>query len=153
HCPLGTDDRELLLIFGSGCGEGHAFLGFVMNGQTEPYLRRDFASAGEAVAAFRAAGEELREAGYIETADTKYTLRTLPPDPSPKPACKQGLADPLLPTITADPATQAALIAKLATTLAANEPFYLWLAARHAVESAPKAAAAMLARAETARDA
>src|SRR5690348_14902424 len=130
HRPPGTDDRELLLIFGSGCGEGHAFLGFVMNGQTEPYLRRDFAAAGEAVAAFRAAGEELREAGYIETADTRYTLRTLPPDPKPKPAWQQGLDELLLSAVIDDAATQSALIAKLAATPAANEPFYLWLAAR-----------------------
>jgi hypothetical protein len=157
HRPPGTDDRELLLILDGGCGEshalGHSFLGFVMNGRIEPYVRREFASAREAVAAFRRAADELRDAGYVETADTKYTLRSLPPAPKPKPAWQQGLDELMLSTIIDDLATQAALIAKLAATPAAHEPFYLWLAARHAVEKAPKAAASMLARAEIARDA
>src|SRR5690349_4199286 len=66
HRPPGKDDRELLLIFDGGCGESHAFMGFVLNGRSEPYMRRDFASPREAVAAFRVAAEELREAGYVE---------------------------------------------------------------------------------------
>jgi hypothetical protein len=153
HRPPGNDDRELLLIFDDGRGDSHAFMGFVMDGRIEPYLRRDFACAREAVAAFRHAAEELRDAGYVETADTKYTLRSLPPAPKPKPAWQQGLDELLLSAVVDDLATQAALIARLATTPAVHEPFYLWLAARHSVERAPKAAAGMLARAETARDA
>ena len=153
HRPPGNDDRELLLIFDGGCGESHAFMGFVMNGRLDPYVRRDFASAREAVAAFRAAAEELAEAGYIEAAETRYTLRSLPANPKPKPAWQQGLDELLLSAIIDDLATQTALIVKLATTPAVHEPFYLWLAARHAVEKAPKAAAGMLARAEIARDA
>ncbi|HUJ29451.1 MAG TPA: SMI1/KNR4 family protein [Myxococcales bacterium] len=157
HRPPGKDDRELLLIFDSSCGEGHALdhvlLGFVMDGRTEPYMRRDFATAREAVAAFRQAAEDLRETGYVETADTKYTLRTLPADPKPKPAWQQGLDELLLSAIIDDAATQAALIAKLAATPAAQEPFYLWLAARHGFAAAPKGHVAALARAETARDA
>jgi hypothetical protein len=157
HRPPGTDDRELLLILGGSCGEshtsGHCFLGFVMDGRIEPTMRRDFASVREAVAAFRRAAEELRDAGYVETADTKYTLRSLPPAPKPKPAWQQGLDELLLSAVIDDLATQATLIAKLATTPAVREPLYLWLAARHAVERAPTAAATVLARAETARDA
>jgi hypothetical protein len=151
HRPPGTDDRELLLILDGSCGESHAldhcFLGFAMNGRPEPYLRRDFASVREAVAAFRRAAEELREAGYVETADTKYTLRSLSPSPKPKPAWQQGLDELLLCAVIDDLATQATLIAKLATTPAVREPLYLWLAARHAVEKTPKAAAGVLARA------
>src|SRR5215467_12358941 len=86
HRPPGNDDRELLLIFDGGCGESHAFMGFVMNGRLDPYVRCDFASAREAVAAFRAAAEELAEAGYVEAAETRYTLRSLPANPKPKPA-------------------------------------------------------------------
>ncbi len=153
HRPPGTDDRELLLIFDGSGGESPALLGFVMDGRLEPYTRRDFASVGEAVAAFRRAAEELRDAGYVETADTKYTLRSLPRAPKPKPAWQQGLDELLLSAVIDDLATQATLIAKLAATPAVREPFYLWLAARHAVEKAPKAAAGVLARAETARDA
>ena len=147
HRPPGTDDRGLLLILGSGC-DSHALMGFVMNGRTEPYMRSDFACPREAVAAFRRAAEQLRETGHVETADTKYTLRSLPAAPKPKPAWQQGLDELLLSAIIDDAPTQAALIAKLAGTPAAHEPFYLWLAARHAVEKAPKAAAGMLARAE-----
>jgi hypothetical protein len=153
HRPPGTDDRELLLIFDGSGGESHAFMGFVMDGRLEPTTRRNFASAREAVACFRRAAEELRDAGYVETADTKYTLRTLPPGPKPKPAWQQGLDELLLSAIIDDLATQATLIAKLATTPAVREPLYLWLAARHAVEKAPKATAGVLPRAETARDA
>ncbi len=116
-------------------------------------MRRDFGSVREAVAAFRCAADELREAGYVETADTKYTLRSLPAAPRPKPAWQQGLDELLLSAIVDDVATQTALIVKLATTPAVHEPFYLWLAARHAVLKAPNAAAGMLARAETANDA
>ncbi len=153
HRPPGTDDRKLLLILDGSCGDSHAFMGFVMDGRIEPATRRDFGSVREAVAAFRRVAEELRDAGYVETADTRYTLRSLPPAPKPKPAWQQGLDELLLSAVIDDLPTQAALIAKLAATPAVREPFYLWLATRHAVETAPKAAAGVLARAETARDA
>jgi hypothetical protein len=153
HRPPGKDDRELLLIFDSSCGEGPALMGFVMDGRSEPYMRQNFAGAREAVVAFRRAAEDLREAGYVETADTKYTLRALPADPKPKPAWQQGLDELMLCAVIDDAATQAALIAKLAATPAAPEPFYLWLAARHGFASTPKGHVAALARAENARDA
>ena len=153
HRPPGNDDRELLLIFDSSCGDGHALMGFIMDGRTEPYMRHDFATAREAVAAFRRAADELRDGGYVETADSKYTLRALPPDPKPKPAWQQGLDELLLSAIIEDAATQTALIGKLAATPAALEPFYLWLAARHGFASAPKGHIGALARAENARDA
>jgi hypothetical protein len=153
HRPPGKDDRELLLIFDSSCGEGHALMGFIMDGRSEPYLRHDFSTAHEAVAAFRRAANDLREGGYVETADTKYTLRSLPPDPKAKTAWQQGLDELLLSAIIEDATTQTALIGKLAATPAAQEPFYLWLAARHGFEIAPKGAAGALVRAENARDA
>jgi hypothetical protein len=153
HRPPGNDDRELLLIFDSSCGEGHALMGFIMDGRSEPYLRLDFATPREAIAAFRRSADDLREGGYVETADTKYTLRSLPPDRKPKPAWQQGLDELLLSAIIEDTATQTALIGKLAVTPAAQEPFYLWLAARHGFETAPKGAAGALVRAENARDA
>jgi hypothetical protein len=164
HRPPGKDDRELLLIVDRSGGKGHssdraldhaldhAFLGFVLDGRIEPYMRRDFASAREAVAEFRRAAEELREAGYVETAHTKYSLRKLPPEPKPKPAWQQGLDELLLSAIIDDAATQTALIAKLATTPAVREPVYLWLVARHGFAAAPKRHARALALAENARD-
>jgi hypothetical protein len=153
HRPPGRDARELLLIFDNSGEQAHSFLGFVMDGRIEPYRRRDFASAREAVAAFRGAVEELREAGYIETTDTKYALRTLPLDPRPKPAWQQGLDELLLSAVIDDVATQSALIDKLAATPAAREPLYLWGAARHGFAIAPKRHLRALAQAETARDA
>src|SRR5262245_58818248 len=106
HRPPAKDDRELLLILDRGGGESHgsdrsahAFLGFAMDGRIDPYMRLDFASAREAVAAFRRAVEELREAGYTETAHTKYSLRKLPPEPKPKPAWQQGLDELLLSAV------------------------------------------------------
>lgn len=153
HHPPGDDDLELLLILDSGSGEGHAFMGFVMNGPADPYMRRNFDSAREAVATFRRAADDLRERGYIETVDTKHTLRALPRAPKPKPAWQQGLDELLLSAVTDDAAMQSAMIGKLAATPAAQEPFYLWLAARHGFASAPKGHIAALGRAENARDA
>ncbi len=157
HRPPGKDDRELLLILDGSCGAahalGHALLGFVMDGGNEPYMRRDFAAAREAVAAFRRAADELREADYVETADTKYTLRSLPSARKPKPAWQQGLDELMLSALIDDAATQTALIAKLAATPAVREPFYLWIAARHGFAAAPRRHAGALAMAENARDA
>jgi hypothetical protein len=157
HRPPGKDDRELLLILDRGGGDdhcvGHAFLGFVMDGRLEPHRRHDFASAREAVAGFRRAAEELREAGYVETADTKYALRRLPPGHKAKPAWQQGLDELLLSAVIDDAATQTALIAKLATTPAVREPLYLWLASRHGFAAAPKRHARALGLTENARDA
>src|SRR5262249_34096331 len=108
HRPPGKDDRELLLIFdssgdggdslghASGRVPGHTLPRFVTDGRIDPLLRRAFASPREAAAASRAAAEELREAGYVETADTKYALRRLPPGTKPKPAWQQGLDELLL---------------------------------------------------------
>jgi hypothetical protein len=152
HRAPGNDDRELLLILDSSCSDGHALMGFVMNGASEPYRRHDVTTARGAVAAFRRAAEDLRQAGYIETADTKYTLRSLPRHPKPKPAWQQELDELMLSAIIEDAASQTALIAKLAKTPAAQEPLYLWLAARHAFESAPSGDIGALARAESARD-
>ncbi len=152
HRPPGNDDRELLLIFDSGAGDPHILMGFAMGGASEPTMRREFMAAREAVAALRRAAEELREEGYVETAHTEYQLHALPPDPKLKPAWQQGLDELLLCAIVDDDATQSALIGKLAATPAAQEPLYLWLAARHDFAMAPKGHARALAHAENARD-
>lgn len=152
HRPPGNDDHELLLIIDSSAGDPHVLLGFVMNGRNEPASRREFAAAREAVAALRRAAEELRQEGYVETAHTQYQLRMLPPYPKQKPAWQQALDDLLLSAIIEDDRAQAALLAKLATTPAAQEPLYLWLAARHDFAVAPRGYARALARAENARD-
>ena len=151
HRPPGNDDRELLLILESG-GDPHILMGFMMGGPGEPQMQREFTAARDAVAALRRAAEELRLEGYVETAHTQYQLRALPPHPKAKPAWQQGLDELLLCAIIEDGATQSALVAKLAATPAAQEPLYLWLAARHEFATAPKGHARALARAENARD-
>jgi hypothetical protein len=152
HRAPGNDDRELLLIFERTCG-GPTLMGFVMDGEGRTFLRQDFKSAHEAVAAFRRAADELRNGGYVETADTQYTLRKLAAAPQPKPAWQQGLDELMLSAIIEDTATQAALIDKLAATPAAGEPFYIWLRARHRFASAPKDHGGALTRTEDARNA
>ena len=152
HRPPGNDDRELLLILDSSCGDGHVLMGFIMDGRSEPYQRQDFAAAGEAVAALRRTTEALRREGYVETTDTRYMLRTLPAHPKPKPAWQQGLDELMLCTLLDDTVTQSALIHKLAGTPATQEPLYMWLAARYGFANTPKNLVAALARAENARD-
>ncbi|HYW59441.1 MAG TPA: SMI1/KNR4 family protein, partial [Xanthobacteraceae bacterium] len=131
HRPPGNDDRELLLILDSSSGDGHSLLGFNMGGPNEPYLREDFSSARAAISALRREAEGLRRCGYGETADTRYTLRALAPNPRPKPAWQQGLDELLLCALLDDAASQSALMHKLAGTPAAQEPLYLWIAARY----------------------
>jgi hypothetical protein len=148
----GNDDRELLLILEGSGGDPHVLMGFVMGGPGEPQMRREFIGVREAVAALRRAAENLRLEGYVETVHTQYQLRALPPHPKPKPAWQQGLDELLLCAMVEDSPTQSALLAKLAATPAAQEPLYLWLAARHEFAGAPKGHARALARAENARD-
>jgi hypothetical protein len=152
HRPPGNDDREMLLILDSSCGDGHVLMGFIMDGRSEPYLRHDFTGTREAIAALRRATEELRREGYFETADTQYMLRTLPAHPKPKPAWQQGLDELMLCALLDDTVSQSALIHKLGATSAAQEPLYLWLAARYGFANTPKNLAGALARAENARD-
>ena len=83
HRPPGDDDRELLLI-----PDGDPMIiGIHMTGQpgSDEFLREEFSDIGVAVAAFRRHASELVAAGYMETTHTRYTLRTLLPDPKAKP--------------------------------------------------------------------
>jgi hypothetical protein len=152
HRRPGNDDRELLLIFDGGNGDPHILMGFVMGSRIEPYVRREFVAARDAVAAFRCTAEELRLEGYVETVHTQYQLRALPFDPKPKPAWQQGLDELLLSAIVGDTPLQSTLIAKLAGTSGGLEPLFLWLAARHEFATTPRGHARALARAENARD-
>jgi len=153
HRPPGNDDRELLLILDSSSGDGHSLLGFNMGGPNEPYLREDFSSARAAISALRREAEGLRRCGYGETADTRYTLRALAPNPRPKPAWQQGLDELLLCALLDDAASQSALMHKLAGAPAAQEPLYLWIAARYGFATKPDDHTTALAQAENARDA
>jgi hypothetical protein len=128
HRPPGEDDRELLLI------PGHRMLvGIFMRDNGDEFVREEFPGIGDAVAAFRRHAQQQVAAGYVETAHTKYTLRTLLPDPQPKPMWQQGLDDLMLAALSAPLDEQARHLAALDHTPAAREPLYLWLAAHHGV--------------------
>src|SRR5258705_10124043 len=96
HRPPGTDDKELLLAFDS---REPILMGIRMREDGEEFLREEFSSGAAGVAAFRRAAEELRAAGYIETAHIDYTLRSLLPDPAPKPPWQQALDELMLSSL------------------------------------------------------
>jgi hypothetical protein len=129
HRPPGDDDRELLFI----PRDDPMLIGIFMRGNGDEFLREEFSGIGVAVAAFRRQASELVAAGYVETEHTRYTLRTLLPDPRPKPAWQQGLDDLMLAALSAPLHEQARHLAALDNTAAAHEPLYLWLAAHHGV--------------------
>ena len=59
-------------------------MGIALTEPDKDYLRKDYPTIGEAIAAFRREANTLRRGGYVETADTDYTLRKLAPDPAPR---------------------------------------------------------------------
>jgi SMI1-KNR4 cell-wall len=136
HRPPGDDDRELLFI-----PDGDPIIiGIHMDRNSQPesdqFMREDFSDIGIAVAAFRRHASELVAAGYRETAHTRYTLRTLLPDPKAKPEWQKGLDDLMLAALSAPLDEQAKHLAALENTPAAREPLYLWLAAHHSYAAA-----------------
>ena len=136
HRPPGDDDRELLFI-----PDGDPIIiGIHMDRNSQPesdqFMREDFSDIGIAVAAFRRHASELVAAGYMETAHTRYTLRTLLPDPKAKPEWQKGLDDLMLAALSAPLEEQAKHLAALENTPAAREPLYLWLAAHHSYAAA-----------------
>src|SRR4051812_13920005 len=110
HRPPGDDDRELLLAFSS---DEPVLMGIRMREDGAEFLREEFSSGAAGVAAFRRAAEELRAAGFVETAHTRYTLRTLMPDPQPKPDWQKALDELMLSALVDDLPTQAARIEAL----------------------------------------
>jgi hypothetical protein len=134
HRPPGDDDRELLLI-----PDGDPMIiGIHMTGQpgSDEFLREEFSDIGVAVAAFRRHASELVAADYMETTHTRYTLRTLLPDPKAKPEWQKGLDELMLAALSAPLEEQAKHLAALENTPAAREPLYLWLAAHHSYAAA-----------------
>ena len=131
HRAPGDDDRELILIPGSD----PTVIGIRMNWKGDPgsdeYLREDFSTIEDAVSAFRRLADELIAAGYFETDDTAYTLRTLPPNPKRKPDWQKGLDELMMAALGAPLSEQAEHLAALKDTPAEHEPLYLWLAAHH----------------------
>ncbi|MDH7796544.1 MULTISPECIES: SMI1/KNR4 family protein [unclassified Beijerinckia] len=113
------------------------------------FLRHNYPTTREGVAAYRDEAEKLRHAGYMETHHTEYTLRDLEGDDTPKPDWQKALDETLL-AMFADPLpVQAEHIAALAGTPAESEPIALWARAHYG--SATSAADA-LALSEQARD-
>jgi hypothetical protein len=147
HRSPGDDDRELLLIPGGD----PMIIGIHMRESGDEFFRKEFSGIGDAVAAYRRLAQELGGAGYMETTHTRYTLRTLLPDPQPKPDWQKGLDDLMLAALSAPLDQQAMHLAVLEATPASQEPLYLWLAAHHSVaaDDSPERSFRM---AEAARD-
>lgn len=151
HRPPGNDDCELLLIPGS-----QMLIGITMrdlaSGADNEFLRQEYATMAEAIAAMRDHTAQLCAGGYVETTHTRYTLRTLLPNPQPKPSWQQGIDELMLAALGEPLEAQAKWIAALAGTSATREPLYLWLAAHHAHAAFPNESRAVR-MAEAARDA
>src|ERR1700737_5653277 len=136
HRPLGDDDRELLFIPDGDPMIIAIHMDRTSQPETDEFLREEFSDIGVAVAAFRRHASELVAAGYVETTHTRYTLRTLLPDPEAKPEWQKGLDELMLAALSAPLDEQARHLAALKDTPAAREPLYLWLTAHHSYAAA-----------------
>jgi hypothetical protein len=149
HKPPGDDDRLLGLTVEAGMLRGD-YLKEVDDSESEEFLSRDFQKIGEGVRAFRQEAEKLREAGYTETHHTDSDEYHSKRDFTPKPEWQCAIDEAAMAAF-ADPLdVQAARLAALAGTPAADEPMILWLAALHASASEQPDA---LEKAKRARDA
>ena len=155
HRPPGNDDRELLLIPESRCGEDNrpVIMGIVLADPDQKFMHKDYPSLADANRAFRAAARELGRGGYVETAHTDYTLRNLLPDPAAKPDWQRSLDELLLALFAEDGKAQARLIKELAGTPAVEEPLYLWIAAYRAAAAQSLDADRLIDQTKTALDA
>jgi hypothetical protein len=150
HRPPGNDDRELLLMPESPCGDGDRpiVMGIVLSNPDCNFIHREYPSMADANRAFRAAARELRRDGYVETAHTDYKLRSLLPDPAVKPDWQRALDELLLALFAEDSKAQTRLIKALDGTRAAQEPLYLWIATYHAAATRLFGTARLLDQAE-----
>jgi hypothetical protein len=126
HRAPGGDDRGLLLCLG-----GDPCLIGIKIASDDHYFREDFSDMETAVSAFRRAADELQQQGFVETDHTKYTTRSLLPDPQPKPDWQKRLDDLMLSALGGSLDEQAIRLAALDIAPANREPLYLWLAAHH----------------------
>lgn len=113
------------------------------------FLRQDYETMGEGIAAYRREIEKLQGSDYTETHHTDYTLRDLQGDYAPKPTWQKALDDTLLAMFIDPLPMQAERIAALRGTQAENEPVALWARAHYA---AATGASDALALCESARD-
>jgi SMI1 / KNR4 family (SUKH-1) len=152
HRLPGNDDRELLLMPESPCGGGDrpVVMGIVLSDPDRNFMHKEYPNMADANRAFRAAVQELRRDGYVETAHTDYTLRNLLPDPAAKPDWQRALDELLLVLFAEDRAAQTRLIKQLDGTRAAEEPLYLWIATYHAAAARSVGTARLLDQAEQA---
>ena len=151
HRPPGDDDRELLLMPGPNPSIAGIYMDEGKPTEREDFLSKGFSSMKRAAAAYRRQVAELVAAGYVETTHTEYTLRTLLPDPQPKPEWQKGLDDLMIAALSAPAKEQQKHLVALENTPAAHEPLYLWLAA-HRAYVADEDNAITLQLAEQARD-
>ena len=155
HRAPGDDDRELMLIPSSHCADPSQpiVMGIALTEPDQEYLRNDYPTIGEAIAAFRREADKLRRGGYVETAHTDYTLRKLPSDPAPKPDWQRSLDELMLALFGEDTLAQSRLLDALSATSAAEEPLYLWIAAHHAAATGSLDTGTLLGRAKEALNA
>jgi hypothetical protein len=137
HRPPGSDDRKLQLSPGNLTLTGLR-IQEPLGSKTREFLDRKFRTLGQAVAVFRQEAAKLQGAGFVETTHTDYMLRTLLPDPQPKPAWQQGLDEMMLDSLVGSLDERAKGIEALAGTPASAEPLYLWLAGHHALAASPE---------------
>ena len=152
HRLPGNDDRELLLMPESPCGDGDrpVVMGIKLSDPDRNFIHKEYPNMADANRAFRAAVRELRRDGYVETAHTDYTLRNLLPDPAAKPDWQRALDELLLVLFAEDREAQTRLIKQLDGTRAAEEPLYHWIATYHAAAARSVGTARLLDQAEQA---
>ena len=151
HRAPGDDDRELLLMPGGNPRIAGIYMDEGRDIRREDFLDKDYSSMKTAATAYRRHVAALVAAGYFETTHTKDTLRSLLPDPQPKPDWQKGLDDLMLAALSAPLKEQKKHLVALENTPAAREPLYLWLAA-HRAYAADEDNAITLRFAEQARD-
>ncbi len=96
-----------------------------------PFVDERYGDGLTAVGDFLAAAATLRAHGFVETADTNYTLRKLPPDPEPKLGWRIALEDAVALALVSDDASLGTRLAVLAAAAPRDEPLHLWVAASH----------------------
>jgi hypothetical protein len=151
HRAPGDDDRQLLLMPGGDPVIRGKYVDERRQIERDDFLYEQFSSMKAAATAYRRHIAELVAAGYVETTHTNDTLRSLLPDPQPKPEWQKGLDDLMITALGAPLKEQHKRLTALQSTPAAQEPLYLWLAA-HRAYAADEDNATTLRLAEQARD-
>lgn len=144
HKQPGDDDRLLLLAYDTDIlmgiylrevdRSGFDWKNYDKTKDSLPgeFLREEFENTRQSIAAFRREAEKLRQADYIETHHTQYTLRNLKGDFTPKPDWQKAIDEAIMSVLADEQAGQSDQIREMENTPAADEPIAAWLRACHA---------------------